>query len=173
VAEIIINVLLSSLLLAFLVFVFLPRRKAAKKEPPLTIHDFLPSHHLQFQEVEDHLAEYNDMLQKIEVQRRNTAIAFLEAIQQDFFRLQLLLTHAAKFAPELSLEGEARRFWIGLKFRWECRLARLQIRLGLDAIDRLKALTAKVRLLAEQADKVLNEVARYQGIHTLESDINS
>lgn len=172
-AELIINSLLVSLLVVLL-FVALQRPcRTGTKEQQLTINDFLPSHHFQFQEVQGRLAEYNAMLQRIEALRRDTAIAFLEAIRGDFFRLQHLLTHAAKFVPELTLEGEAHRFWIGMKFRLECRLARLQILLGLDANGRMEALTAKVRLLADFADRALNEVARQQGLRGLESDLNS
>jgi len=173
VAELIINVLLVSLLVVLLLVVLHRPHGTQTNDRQLAINDFLPSHHFQFQEVQDRLTEYNAMLQKIEALRRDTAIAFLEAIRGDFLRLQHLLTRAAKFVPELTLEGEAHRFWIGVKFRLECRLARLQILLGLDAIGHLEALTAEVRLLADCADKALNEVARHQGLRGLESDLNS
>jgi len=173
VAEIIINILLVSLLVALLFVAFRRRRRTGTSDHQLTINDFLPSHHLHFQEVQGRLAEYNAMLRKVEALRRDTAIAFVEAIRGDFFRLQHLLTRAAKFIPELTLQGESHRFWIGMKFRLECRLARLQILFGLDATGCLEALTAKVRLLTDCADKALNEVARHQGLRDLESDLNS
>lgn len=173
VAEFIINILLVLLLLVLLFATLQPPRRTETNHRQLTINDFLPSHHLQSDEIQGRLAEYNAMLQKIEALRRHTAISFLEAIRGDFFGLQHLLTRAAKFVPELTLDEEAHRFWIGMNFRLECRLARLQILLGLDANSRLEALTARVRLLADCADRTLNEVARHQGLPTLESDLNS
>ncbi|HEV2314275.1 MAG TPA: hypothetical protein VGR94_03135 [Candidatus Acidoferrales bacterium] len=161
------------LLLVLLFAIFQRPRRTETNHRQLTINDFLPSHHLQSDEIQERLAEHNAMLKKIEALRRDTAFSFVEAIRGDFFRLQHLLTRAAKFVPELTLDGEAHRFWIGINFRLECRLAQLQILLGLDANSRLKALTAKVRLLADCADRTLNEVARQQGLPTLESDLNS
>lgn len=113
------------------------------------------------------------MLGEIEAKRRDTAIEFLEAIRGDFLRLQHLLTRAAKFVPDLTLESEAHRLWVGLRFGFECKLVRLQILLGFDSSSRLNALTAKLRFLAGHADKALNEVARHYGLPTLESDLNS
>jgi len=173
VAAFVINILLVSLLLVLLFATFQRPRRPETNHRQLTINDFLPTHHLQSDEIQGRLAEYNAMLHKIEALRRDTAISFVEAIRRDFFRLQHLLTRAAKFIPELTLEGEAHRFWIGINFRLECRLAQLQILLGVDANSRLKALAAKVRLLADCADRTLNEVARHQGLPALESDLNS
>lgn len=172
-AELIINILLESLLLILLFATFQRPRKTETNDRRLTISDFLPSHHLQLDDIQGRLAEYNATRQKIEALRRDTAISFVEAMRGDFFRLQHLLTRAAKFVPELTLDGETHRFWIGMNFRLECRLARLQILLGLDANSRLKVLAAKVRLLADYADRTLNEVARHEGLPTLESDLNS
>lgn len=172
-AQLIINILLV-FLLAVLLFTALRFPRARKpNDHPRTINDFLPSQYLQFREFQERLTEYNTLLQKIDAQKRNAAIAFLDAIRGDFFRLQHLLSAAAKFVPELTLEGEAHRFWLGVSFRWECRLARLQILLGMDTVGRFKGLTDKIRFLAGVADKALNEIARHQGLHSLELDLNS
>lgn len=172
-AAFVINISLVSLLLVLLFATFQRPRRPETNHRQLTINDFLPTHYLRSDEIQARLAEHSAMLQKIEALRRDTAISFVEGIRRDFFRLQHLLTRAAKFIPELTLEGEAHRFWIGINFRLECRLAQLQILLGVDANSRLKALAAKVRLLADCADRTLNEVARHQGLPALESDLNS
>jgi hypothetical protein len=174
VIDLIINLLFPCFLLVLLLFLVLrrPRMNESKSEA-FTINDFLPRHHLAFQEVQQRLAEYNAILRETEAKRRDTAIGFLNAIRGDFLRLQHLLTRAAKFVPELTVKGEAHRFWLGFRFRLECRLAHVQILLGLDSSRRLGALTVKLRLLADRADKALNEVARHYGLPVLESDLNS
>lgn len=172
--DLIVNIFCACLGLVLLFFVVLRgRRKNQAINGPLTINDFFPSHHLEFREAQQRLAEYNAVLREIGAKRRDTAIEFLEAIRGDFSRLQHLLTCATKFVPELTLESEAHRFWIGVRFGFEWKLARLQILLGFDSSSRLNSLTLKLQFLARRADKTLNEVARHYGLPTLESDLNS
>jgi hypothetical protein len=161
------------LLLVSLGFFFRSSSPRPEHNQPLTIDDFLPVHHREFEELERRLAEYNAVLQRIQAERRDAALAYLEALRGDFRGVQQLLNHAAKFLPELTLEGEGERIWLGLKFRFEYRLARLQILLGFVPPARLKALTWKVRLLAHCADRALNEIAREHGLRVLKSDLNT
>ena len=173
-AELILYTLLALLLLLVsLGFFFRSSSPRLEHNQPLTIDDFLPVHDREFEELEHRLAEYNAVLQRIQDERRDAAVAYLEALRGDFRRVQQLLNHAAKFLPEVTLEGESERIWLGLKFRFEYRLARLQILLGFVPPARLKALTWKVRLLANWADKALNEIAREHGLCVLKSDLNT
>jgi hypothetical protein len=146
----------------------------SRKRPPhtLTINDFLPIHHHQFEEVDRRLAEYEELLRKIQSERREFALKYLAELRADFEKVTELLNRAAKFLPEITLSGERERFWVGVKFRAEYRLVQLQIWFGLVPAEHLKALTAKVRLLAHSADGFLNEIAREHGLPVLESDLN-
>jgi hypothetical protein len=138
----------------------------------LTINDFLPVHHHQFEEVDRRLAEYEEMLRRIQSERRDVALRYLAQLRADFERVAQLLNRAAKFLPEITLDGESERFWVSAKFRVEYRLVQLQIRLGVVPAGHLRALTAKVRFLAHSADQCLNEIAREHGLPVLESDLN-
>lgn len=148
--------------------------KSSRKKPPqtLSINDFLPVHHHQFEEVDRRLTEYEEMLRKIQTERREFALKYLAQLRADFEKVTELLNRAAKFLPEITLSGEADRFWVAVKFRVEYRFVQLQILFGLVPADRLKALTAKVRVLAHAADRFLNEIAREHGLPVLESDLN-
>ncbi len=173
-AELLIFTLIPLLLLAISLRFFL---RSARNKPPgnqaLSIEEFLPVHHDQFEEVERRLSEYEAVLKRTLAERRECALAYLQALRGDFERVARLLNHAAKFLPELTLEGESERLWVGLRFRLECRLVRLQILLGYVPAARLKALTCSVRLLARRADQALNEIAREHGLRVLQSDLNT
>jgi hypothetical protein len=161
------------LLLIFLGFFFQSSSPKPQHHQPLTIEHFLPVHHREFEELKHRLAEYDAMLQRIQAGRRDAALAYLGALRNDFMRVQELLNRAAKFLPEVTLEEESERIWVGLKFRFQYRLARLQILLGSVPAVRLKALTSNVCLMANWADKALNEIARQHGLRVLESDLNT
>lgn len=162
---------LPALLIAVLV-AMLWRSSRKKPSETLTISDFLPVRHFQFEEVDRRLAEYEEMLRKIQTERCEFALKYLAELRADFEKVTELLNRAAKFLPEITLSGEADRFWVAFKFRVEYRLVHLQIRFGLVPAGHLKALTAKVRLLAHSADRFLNEIAREHGLPVLESDLN-
>lgn len=148
-------------------------KNSAKKAPQaLAINDLLPNHQHQFEEANHRLAEYEKMLTRIQSERRKFALDYLAELQTDFEHITDLLNRAAKFLPEISLGAEFERFWLAVNFRAGCRLTRLQIRLGLSPMSHLKALTAKVRLLADTADQFLNEIARERGLGVLQSDRN-
>jgi hypothetical protein len=158
------------LLLALLVLVSKNPRKGSRHT--LTINDFLPVHDHQFEQVDRRLAEYEEMLRKIQSERREFALKYLAELRADFEHVAELLSRAAKFLPEITLGAESERFWVGIRFRLEYRLVQLQIRLGVVPVGHLKALTAKVRFLARSADQFLNEIAREHGLRILESDLN-
>jgi hypothetical protein len=132
----------------------------------------LAVHHHHFEEVNHRLAEYEETSRKVESDRRDFALKYLAQLRTDFEHLALLLNLAAKFVPDITLRGEIERFWVRVRFRLEYRLARLQIRFGVIPTVRLKALTARVRLLARSADQFLNDIAREHGLHVLKSDLN-
>jgi len=160
-------------ILLLLVLLVLDSKNSRKgSSHTLAINDFLPVHHQQFEEVDRRLAEYEEMLRKIQAERREFALKYLTELRTDFVHVAELLNRAAKFLPEITLEGESERFWVGVKFRVEYRLVQLQIWFGVVPAGRLRALTAKVRFLARSADQFLNEIAREHGLRILESDLN-
>ena len=160
------------LLLAFLRLALRESNAGPRHDPPLNIRDFRPIHHHEFEEVEHRLAEYDAMLQRIHCERREVALSYLNALRDDFVRVQQLLTHAAKFLPEVTLEGEGERLWVGLRFRFECGLARLWIKAGIVPAGQLRLLTRQVRMLALCADQALAEIAREHGLRVLQADLN-
>jgi hypothetical protein len=89
-----------------------------------------------------------------------------------FLRVEQLLNRAAKFLPEVTVQGESRRVWVGLKFRFGYWMARQQIVLGLDVATRLKNLAQKLQTLSDCADAALSQVAREYGLPVLQSDLN-
>jgi hypothetical protein len=147
------------LLVVFLV-VTLWKESRAKPPHPLKAQDLLPVHHRHFEEVGRRLAEYEEMLRRIQSERRELALAYLTELRADFEQVTYLLNRAAKFLPEITLAGESNRLAVALKFKAQCHLARLQIRFGIIPTGRLTALTTKVRFLARLADQFLNAIAQ-------------
>jgi hypothetical protein len=173
-AELVFYVLIFVLLVVASIWALIPRAKARiKGSQQLKIDDFLPIHHREFEDVDRRLSEYDALLQRIQSERREVVLRYLESLRHDFLRVDQLLNRAAKFLPELTLEGESERFWLGIKFRFQYRLARLQMALGLVPAIRLKALTQKVRILATWADKAVAEIAHEHGLRVLQSDLDS
>jgi len=165
---------ISAAVLLLMALVLLLWKNSRKRTPhPLTINDLLAAHQRQFEEAGRRLAEYEEMLRRIESERREFALNYLVELRTDFEHITDLLNRAAKFLPEISLGHELERFWVAVKFRAEYRFARLQIRLGLSPMGHLKALTAKVKLLADSADQFLEEIAREHGLGVLQSNRNS
>jgi hypothetical protein len=160
------------LMLALLKLLLQSPRRSDHQSQTLTINDFLPVHHHAFEEVDLRLSEYEEMLKKIQTERREFALTYLNAIRDDFERVIKLLNRAAKFLPELTLEGESERLTVRLKFRLQWRLAYTQILFGHVPAARLRALTSKVGLLAQRADYALNTIAREHGLGVLQLDLN-
>jgi hypothetical protein len=148
--------------------------KLSRRESRLAIriNDLLPVHYRHFEEVDRRLAEYEEVLRGIQCERREFALVYLAELRGDFERVEQLLNHAAKFLPEITVRGESKRFWIGVKFRIQYRLVELQVRFGAVPAWHLKAMTANVRFLARSADVFLKEIAQKQGLGALESDLN-
>jgi hypothetical protein len=136
------------------------------------IKDFYPVHHREYEAVEERLAEYEDILRRVGAEHRATSLRYLDAVRDDFLRVERLLNYGAKFMPELTFEGELRRAWLSIHYRLEFKLARLKVRCGINATGQLRSLTQKVRLMARMADDLLNQVAREQGLPVLENDLN-
>ena len=149
------------------------KNSAKKPSQTLTISDLLSVHHHQFEKADHRLAEYEELLRRVQSERRELALKYLAELRVDFENVTRLLNRAAKFLPEISLNAECERLWVSLKFRAEYRLVRFQIRLGLPPTDHLRALTAKVKLLADSADQFLGEIAREHGLRVLQSDRNT
>ncbi len=147
-------------------------RFRSHRNEELAINDFLPTHQREFEEVEHRLLEYDDLLEKINSERREVALGYLDALRDDFLRVEELLNRAAKFLPALTLRGEGERLWVGLKFRFDYRIARLWIRAGLAPAVGLKSLTRQVQTLADWADKTLAVIAREPGLRALQSELN-
>ena len=122
--------------------------------------------------MEDRLSECGASLQRIHSERCEVALRYLDALRDDFLRVERLLNHAAKFLPDITLQGEGARLWVGLRFQLEYRVARLRTRLGFVPAVQMEVLTRQVRLLAQRADEALELVAREYGLPLLQSDLN-
>lgn len=171
-AEIVAYICAPLLLLAITVWLYSGGRSSDARNP-LTIQECLNIDEDYLNKTGYRLAEHDAMLQQIKAERRDTAIAYLDAVRDDYLRVEHLLNRAAKFLPELTLAGETVRVFVGIKFRLGYRLARLEIRCGFLPAKRLKTLTAQFRLASVWAGKALNEVSREHGLAVLESDLRS
>src|ERR1700687_728937 len=147
-------------------------RPRLQRKQTFGIQDFYPIHHREYEAVEERLAEYEDIVRRVGAEHRTTSLRYLDAVRDDFLRVEKLLNHGAKFMPELTFEGEARRAWLSIQYRLEFKFARLKVRCGINASGQLRSLTQKVRLMAHMADELLNQVAREQGLPVLENDLN-
>lgn len=161
-------VLLASWSLVTLYRLWRPR---AQRKPTFGIQDFYPIHHREYEAVQERLAECTATLQRVGAEHRTTALSYLEAVWDDFLRVEKLLNHGVKFLPDLTLGQELRRAWISIQFRLAFGLARLKVRCGIDATGQLRSLTDRVRLMAGMADNLLNQIAREQGLPILEDDL--
>jgi hypothetical protein len=174
VTETLAYILVPVLLLALTLWLTLGNFGLTQRENyPRTIEDCLVSDQQLLDDTEQRIAEYDAMLQRIRGERHDAAMSYLEAVRGDYLRVEHLLTHAAKFLPELTLKGETARLALGIRFRIRYRLARLQVRLGFLPSAGLKSLAAKLRLAAAWADDVLDEISRERGLPVLESDLKS
>lgn len=124
-----------------------------------------------FEEVERRLADYENTLERINVERRELALSYLAELQADFEEVTFLSNRAAKFLPELTVAGESHRAALAFRFQTQCAIARLQIGFGVIPAMRLSALTDKVRSLAQIADEFLSVIAQERGLPVLESDL--
>jgi hypothetical protein len=165
-------VLVVLLLLLFVFLLFRNSDSQNRKEPLVRINDFLPTHYFEFEQVERRLAGLEEALQRIQSERRAVALGYLDALREEFIRVQRLLNHAAKFLPELTIAGEVERLWLGIRFRVEYRLTRLWIQLGFAPAAQLQGLTRHVRRFAEWTDQALAAIAREHGLSVLQSDLN-
>jgi hypothetical protein len=174
VPEILAYIFAPVLLLAITLWLTLGKFGLTQKDNcPRTIEDCLISDQQVLYQAEHRIAEYGTMLQRIRAERRDAATSYLEAVRDDYLRVEHLLTRAASYLPELTVKGEAARLALGIRFRFGYRLARLQVRLGFLPAAGLKSLAAKLRLAAAWADDVLNEISRERGLPVLESDLKS
>jgi len=162
-----------TLLLLSLRFFFQKAKPGLTDSASVTIAEFLPVHHREFEEVEHRLGEYDALLQSIDSERRELALGYLGALRDDFIRVEQLLNHAAKFLPDLTLQGEGERLWLGIRFGLAYRVARIRTRLGFVPSVQIAALTQQVRLLAQVADEALNLIAHEYGLPVLQSDLNT
>ncbi len=137
-----------------------------------SVQELIPVHHRQYSLVRERLARYDELLSKIQFERRETALAYLDDLREDFLRVERLLNHAAKFLPELRSAHEFRRFAEALWLRLEFRFLRLSIRFGFMPYLRLTAVTRDVAKLARWANDVLAEVAVGPGLPSLQADLN-
>lgn len=174
-AEIVAYIITPPLLLIAVFCLCFPNaiRKARTPKNPLTVQDCLNIDEALLDRAECRLAEYDSMLQRIKAEQQDTVIAYLDAVRDDYLRVEHLLNRSARFVPELTISEEAARFFLGIKFRLGYRLARLEIRFGFLPAAGLKALTAKLQLAAGWAGQALNEVSREHGLPVLESDLKS
>ncbi len=170
-ATLILFVLLSVITLLCLI-ALLREKPVAHRARKLAVNDLFPVHHYKFEQVDRRLSEYEEMLTNIHSEERAVALRYLAELRLDFENVTRLLNCAAKFVPEIRVEQEGERLWVGIRFRFEYRLAQARIRLGFTPTADVRSLTEKVRFLARLADQFLNEIARAQGLRVLESDLN-
>jgi hypothetical protein len=171
--ELIFYIVVPAVLLVLAVKLLWPKSegRTAPKHPS-NISEFLPIHHREFPDVARRLSEYGEISRKAHTERRAAALAYLESLRADFLRVEQLLNRAAKFLPEVTVQGESRRVWVGLRFRLGYWIARQQIIFGLDVSGRLKDLAQKLQTLSDWADVTLSDVAREYGLPVLQSDLN-
>lgn len=161
------------LLLVITLWLCFPRTATNAPIEETPIQDTLKIDEDFLHDAECRLTEYDAMLRRIKAERRETAIAYLDQVRGDYLRVERLLSRSAKFLPEITVAGEAARVFLGIKFRLQCVLARLEIRIGFLPAADLRGLTVKLRLAAIWATHALNEVSREHGLPVLESDLRS
>jgi hypothetical protein len=171
-AEMVVSCLIGALLMLSCLGLCRRHSKSPTRSRELKINDLLPIHYREFEAVEQRLLEYEALLQRIHSEHREAALTYMEGLKDDFARVERLINHAMKFLPEISVAEEAVRFLVGVKFRFGYQLARLEVELGISPARQLKALTRKVRMLVDLADRVLAQTAREHGLPVLESDLN-
>jgi hypothetical protein len=147
-------------------------RDSRRRHPPVTLEQLIPVHYREYALLSDRLAHYDELLRDIESERRDAALAYLDALQADFIRMEHLLRHAAKFMPDLKVRNELGRLFRSFSFRLECRSLRLCIRLGFVPCMRLGALTREVTNLGKWTNQVLYQIASQQGLPALQADLN-
>src|ERR1700677_3132395 len=154
--ELIFYIVVPVILLVLAVKLLWPKADAKPTPQHLSsISEFLPIHHREFPDVARRLSEYGEISRKAHTERRAASLAYLESLRTDFLRVEQLLNRAAKFLPEVTVQGESQRVWVGLKFRFGYWIARQQIIFGLDVAARLKHLAQSLQTLSDWADATL------------------
>lgn len=142
------------------------------RRPRLTLDELILVHHREYALVSAHLTECDQLLRRIRLEQRETALGYLDVLRGDFLRLDRLLNHAVKFLPDLKPQEEFGRFARALRFRLEFRLLRLSIQVGLMPSTRLQALTREIAELGAWAERVLGQAAIRSGLPSLQADLN-
>ena len=148
-------------------------RHSKRKVCPETISACLAIDEQLLDETERRLAEYDIMIERIRSERRDAALKYLREVNDDYLRIEALLTRLAGYLPELTVRGELARLSLGIRFRFALQLSRLQVQFGFLPATGLAALTSNLRLLSEWAERALDEISRTHGLPVLESDLKS
>jgi hypothetical protein len=170
--ELIVTILLLVLPLVFLwVLGLLGRPGNGLREGGLSAIDELLPGEARIDSTRVLLAEFKQMLRGSSGEQRELALAVLAQIRHDFFRLEYLLTRAARFLPELTFSGEVKRLGMSVEFRVRCELIRLQIILGWQVNRGLYAAAEKLDHLAQMASRTMGELARADMLPMLRADL--
>jgi hypothetical protein len=102
------------------------------------------------------------MQRRVRLERRNVALAYLDALRGDFESLLKLARVVAVLSPEVAVAHEFERFRLTAEFAWRCQTIRWRLLTGLTPLAQLAGLSDLVSGLSvrlEQAMKELGERA--------------
>lgn len=115
--------------------------------------DFLHLPQLRLDDIRVLLGEFGQTAGWSSGEHRLAARMVLNQIEGEFSRLEQLLNAAAKFLPEITLRGELLRVAIGLRFRMECRFARLLLAFGGNPLRSIRLAGIQLERLARCASQ--------------------
>ena len=131
---------------------------------------FFPTHCRFFPQVQQALSTADEtflasrgsplLVRKWQSARKQAVLAFLDALGEDFSRLDRLARTIARMAPEIDRQREAELFWLGVRFSLLSRLVRLRLRLGRTPREELKKLADLIGALGAEMDLAAGALVR-------------
>ncbi len=152
-------------LATILVLLRRPSSSVAHRRPSGTEREdeqFFPAHCRFFPQMQQALSTADEaflasrgsplLVRKWQSARKQAVLAFLDALGEDFSRLDRLARTIARMAPEIDRQREAELFWLGVRFSLLSRLVRLRLRLGRTPREELKKLADLIGALGAEMD---------------------
>jgi hypothetical protein len=100
------------------------------------------------------------------VERRHTAIRYVEVLHEDFRSLFQMGRVLAALSPEIKGREEAERLWLALRFEGRYQLVRTMLRMRTSPVLQLERMTALVGVLSRRLDAMIAELGQRAALAT-------
>lgn len=147
-----------------------PKTRWLPPGPAPEAERFFPSHSRFFPQVQQALSAADEtflarrasprLVKQWQAARKRVAWEFLDALDEDFARLNKLARTIARMTPEIDRRREAELFWLGARFVVLSQLVRLRLRLGRTPREELQKLANLIGALGAEMEQAAAALVR-------------